>query len=285
MRFDILTLFPDMFAGPLTESIIKRAIQAGKIQIALHDIRAYATDKHHTADDAPYGGGAGMVMKAEPLAAAIRSVTSDKMTRPALSAVEGVNSAEGWQDDKMIDQAPDSHPVILSPRHLVILMSPAGDRFTQTIAYELAGYHRLVLVCGHYEGIDERVREVLIDRELSIGDYVLTGGELAAMVVVDAVARLVPGVIDAESIGEESYGGGLLEYPHYTRPSVWEGREVPQILLSGHHGQVAQWRRQQQLRRTLERRPDLLEQAELTSADRNYLRSLGWSPENRNELA
>jgi len=285
MRFDILTLFPDMFAGPLTESIIKRAIQAGKIQIALHDIRAYATDKHHTADDAPYGGGAGMVMKAEPLAAAIRSVTSDKMTRPALSAVEGVNSAEGWQDDKMIDQAPDSHPVILSPRHLVILMSPAGDRFTQTIAYELAGYHRLVLVCGHYEGIDERVREALIDRELSIGDYVLTGGELAAMVVVDAVARLVPGVIDAESIGEESYGGGLLEYPHYTRPSVWEGREVPQILLSGHHGQVAQWRRQQQLRRTLERRPDLLEQAELTSADRNYLRSLGWSPENRNELA
>jgi tRNA (guanine37-N1)-methyltransferase len=164
-------------------------------------------------------------------------------------------------------------------------MSPAGERFTQSLAHELAGYERLVLICGHYEGIDERVREALIDRELSIGDYVLTGGELAAMVVVDAVARLVPGVIDAESIAEESHSGGLLEYPHYTRPAIWEGREVPQVLLSGHHGQVAEWRRRQQLRRTLERRPDLLAHAELTPADRNYLRSLGWPPENQHELA
>ena len=278
MHFDLLTLFPDMFAGPLTESIIKRAVQAGKIQIALHDIRAYATDKHHTADDAPYGGGAGMVMKVEPLAAAIRSV------------VRGQSSVTSGQASELLDEAELSEHVKQRAtnngrRTLVILMSPTGERFTQNVAHELAGYDRLVLVCGHYEGIDERVREALIDRELSIGDYVLTGGELAAMVVVDAVARLVPGVIDAESIGEESYGGGLLEYPHYTRPAVWEGREVPQILLSGHHGQVAQWRRQQQLRRTLERRPDLLEWAELTSADRNYLRSLGWSPENQNELA
>lgn len=268
MRFDILTLFPDMFTGPLTESILKRAIQAGKIQIGLHDIRAYAIDKHHTADDSPYGGGAGMVMKAEPLAAAIRDVHKNQEPRT---------------ENQSIEQQVLGSPVLGSSQ--VILMSPAGERFTQSIAHELAGYERLVLVCGHYEGVDERVREALIDRELSIGDYVLTGGELAAMVVVDAVARLVPGVIDAESIGEESHSGGLLEYPHYTRPAVWEGQAVPQVLLSGHHGQVAQWRRQQQLHRTLERRPDLLASAELTAADRNYLRSLGWSPESQHELA
>lgn len=278
MHFDILTLFPEMFAGPLTESILKRAVQAGTIQIALHDIRAYATDKHHTADDSPYGGGAGMVMKAEPLAAAIRDVLENKQTsrqreRETMSATDRSLS-----------------PALLAPasertRELVVLMSPAGERFSQSVAHELAGYERLVLVCGHYEGIDERVREALIDRELSIGDYVLTGGELAAMVCVDAVARLVPGVIDAESTAEESHSGGLLEYPHYTRPATWEGRAVPPILLSGHHGQVAQWRRQQQLRRTLERRPDLLQTAELTSADRNYLESLGWPPESRHEFA
>src|SRR5215212_5913649 len=271
MRFDILTLFPGMFTGPLTESIIKRAVHASLISIGIHDIRTYAIDKHHTADDAPYGGGAGMVMKAEPLAAALRDVTAEKLA--------------SWRVDRVTDRAPDSHAVTSSPGHHVILMTPAGERFTQSIADELAGYDRLVLVCGHYEGIDERVREALIDRELSIGDYVLTGGELAAMVVVDAVARLVPGVIDAESIGEESHSAGLIEYPHYTRPAIWEGREVPPVLLSGHHGQVAQWRRQQQLRRTLERRPDLLKRADLTAADRNYLQSLGWSPENHHELA
>lgn len=252
MQFDILTLFPGMFTGPLTESILKRAAQAGLINIALHDIRTYATDRHHTADDAPYGGGAGMVMKAEPLAAAIRTV-------------------QGRQDTEQ--------------RMLTMLMTPAGEVFSQDIAHELAGYDRLLLVCGHYEGIDERVREALIDRELSVGDYVLTGGELAAMVIVDAVARLVPGVIDAESIGEESHSGGLLEYPHYTRPAVWEGREVPAVLLSGHHGEVARWRRREQLRRTLARRPDLLASATLDAADYNYLQSLGWSLEQHNELA
>src|SRR5262245_56011005 len=181
MKFDILTLFPEMFTGPLTESIIKRAIQAGKIQIALHDIRAYATDKHHTADDAPYGGGAGMVMKAEPLAAAIRSVVGGPWSVASGQASVRVGEAgPSAQDNQRTTD--DGQPT------LVILMSPAGDRFTQSVAHELAGYHRLVLVCGHYEGIDERVREALIDRELSIGDYVLTGGELAAMVVVDAVA-------------------------------------------------------------------------------------------------
>lgn len=261
MHFDILTLFPDMFTGPLTESILKRAAQAGRISIRLHDIREHATDRHRTADDAPYGGGAGMVMKAEPLAAAIRSVTPRE------------------DNDTASDEALDNHLVTPSPGHLVILLTPAGELFDQRIAQELAGYERLVLVCGHYEGVDERVREALIDRELSIGDYVLTGGELAAMVLVDAVARLVPGVIDAESTDEESHSGGLLEYPHYTRPAAWEGREVPAVLLSGHHGQVALWRRQQQLRRTLERRPDLLAQAELTPEDRKYLRLLGWIPE------
>jgi tRNA (guanine37-N1)-methyltransferase len=242
MRFDILTIFPEMFTGPLTESIIKRAVQAGQLRIGLHHIREYATDKHHTTDDTPYGGGAGMVMKAEPLAAAIRAV---------LIAEE-------------------------AQRQCVILMNPAGQPFTQRVAEELAGYDRLILVCGRYEGVDERIRETLVDRELSIGDYVLTGGELAAMVVLDAVARLVPGVIDEQSTAEESHGEGLLEYPHYTRPAEWEGHAIPAVLLSGHHGQVAQWRRRQRLQRTLERRPDLLANAVLTPEDRTYLRSLGW---------
>jgi tRNA (guanine37-N1)-methyltransferase len=255
MRFDILTLFPEMFSGPLTESIIKRAIQAGSIGVGLHDIRAYATDKHHTTDDAPYGGGAGMVMKAEPLATAIRAVLQDQETR--------------GRDQEIVSS---------SARTLTILMSPAGEPFTQRVAEELAGYERLLLVCGHYEGVDERVREALIDRELSIGDYVLTGGELAAMVVLDAVARLVPGVIDEASVAEETYHDGLLEYPHYTRPAVWEERAVPPVLLSGHHGQVAAWRRRERLRRTLERRPDLLTTARLTPEDRTYLHSLGWEP-------
>jgi tRNA (guanine37-N1)-methyltransferase len=261
MHFDILTLFPGMFTGPLTESIIKRAVQAGLIGIGIHDIRAYTTDKHHTADDAPYGGGAGMVMKAEPLAAAIRDVASDE--RRATSAE--------------IASPVTHHP---SPVTLVVLMTPAGELFSQRIAMELAGYEQLVLVCGHYEGVDERACEALIDREISIGDYVLTGGELAAMVVVDAVARLIPGVIDAESIGEESHSAGLIEYPHYTRPAIWEGREVPPVLRAGHHGEVARWRREQQLRRTLARRPDLLERAKLTPADYAFLATIGWIANN-----
>jgi tRNA (guanine37-N1)-methyltransferase len=254
-----------MFSGPLTESIIKRAIQAGLIDVALHNIRDYATDRHHTADDAPYGGGAGMVMKAEPLAAALRSVVSSRLP------VAGDMPQPAFEDGPRTTEQ--------SLRTLVVLMSPAGDRFTQRVAEELAGYKRLVLVCGRYEGVDERAREALIDRELSIGDYVLTGGELAAMVVLDAVARLVPGVIDAESHAEESHGDGLLEYPHYTRPAVWEGRTVPPVLLSGHHGEVAAWRRRERLRRTLARRPDLLTTAELSPGDREFLRSLGWPPE------
>ncbi|MFL5805468.1 MAG: tRNA (guanosine(37)-N1)-methyltransferase TrmD [Roseiflexaceae bacterium] len=275
MRFDILTIFPEMFSGPLTESIIKRAIQAGLISVHLHDIRGYATDKHRTTDDAPYGGGAGMVMKAEPLAAALRSVVSGPLSV--------VGSDLPQPNDTTCSRAEEPGTMDDGPRTLVLLMSPAGERFTQRVAEELAGYERLVLVCGRYEGVDERVREVLIDRALSIGDYVLTGGELAAMVVLDAIARLVPGVIDAESTAEESYGDGLLEYPHYTRPALWEGQAAPAVLLSGHHGEVAKWRRRERLRRTLERRPDLLATADLTSADREYLRSLGWEPERRDQ--
>jgi tRNA (guanine37-N1)-methyltransferase len=273
MQFDILTLFPGMFTGPLTESIIKRAVQAGRIGIGIHDIRAYTTDKHHTADDAPYGGGAGMVMKAAPLAAAIRDVLQDKETR-----------RQG--DEEIADDAASSlslsPSLLVSPsrQKLVVLMTPAGELFSQRTAMELAGYAQLVLVCGHYEGVDERACEALIDREISIGDYVLTGGELAAMVVVDAVARLVPGVIDAESIGEESHSAGLIEYPHYTRPAIWEGREVPAVLRAGDHGQVARWRREQQLRRTLARRPDLLAHAELSPTDRAFLATIGWIANN-----
>jgi tRNA (guanine37-N1)-methyltransferase len=263
MQFDILTLFPGMFTGPLTESIIKRAVQAGLIGIGIHDIRAYTTDKHHTADDAPYGGGAGMVMKAEPLAAAIRAVMGSRQ-----SAVGGRQPVTTDSELPTADRR---------LKTLVVLMTPAGELFSQRTALELAGYAQIVLVCGHYEGVDERAREALIDREISIGDYVLTGGELAAMVVVDAVARLLPGVIDAESIGEESHSTGLIEYPHYTRPATWEGREVPAVLRAGHHGEVARWRREQQLQRTLARRPDLLARAELTATDRAFLATIGWS--------
>lgn len=261
MRFDILTLFPGMFAGPLSESILKRAQQAGLIAVHLHNIRDWARDRHRTADDAPYGGGAGMVLKAEPLAACIRAVLATPATEPTPPGAAGA-------------------PV--APQPPVILLAPDGERFSQSLAQELAALERLVLVCGHYEGIDERVREALITRELSIGDYVLTGGELAALVVVDAVARLVPGVIDAESVAEESHSDGLLEYPHYTRPAIWEGRPVPPVLLSGHHGEVAKWRRYERLRRTLARRPDLLAQAyatgRLSAADLAVLAELGWRP-------
>lgn len=250
MRFDIATLFPDMFTGPLTESILKRAQQAGLLEVCLHDIRDYASDKHRTTDDYPYGGGAGMVMKPDPLAACIRAIRAQRTT---------TSSAEASQT---------SPPVIL--------LTPDGERFTQRMAEELALLPGLVLVCGHYEGVDERLRQRLVDREVSVGDFVLTGGELGAMIIVDAVARLVPGVLDAASITEESHSDGLLEYPHYTRPAEWEGLSVPDVLRSGHHGEVARWRRQQRLQRTLLRRPDLLAHARLTPADEAFLRSLGW---------
>jgi tRNA (guanine37-N1)-methyltransferase len=233
MRIDVITLFPRMFEGPFAESIVARARQSGALDLRLHDLRAWAPDKHHVVDDAPYGGGAGMVLKPEPLARAIRAVRGD-----------------------------DGH---------VALLSAQGALFDQAAARRLASLPHLVLVCGHYEGVDERVIEGDVAEELCVGDVVVTGGELPAMIVIDAVARLLPGVIDPESLERESHTGGLLEGPQYTRPPEFEGRAVPAVLLSGDHAAVAMWRRAQAIRRTLERRPELLRSADLSAAERARL--------------
>lgn len=242
MRFDIVTLFPDMFTSPFQASILKRAQQADKITIAIHDIRAHAHDRHRTCDDTPYGGGAGMVMKVEPLAAAITA----------------------------------AHSADSTPAH-VIYLSPEGEVLNQHHVVTLSQRPRLMLICGHYEGIDERIRTTLVHQEISIGDYVLTGGELAAMVLVDAVSRYVDGVISHDSVSEESHSDGLLEYPHYTRPAVWQGLTVPEVLASGNHGAIAQWRRQQRLLRTLQRRPELLATAILDAKDQRFLAQHGYN--------
>jgi len=229
MHFDIFTLFPDMFQGPFSESILKRAQERGLLSIALHDIRASTTDKHHVVDDYPYGGGAGMVMKPEPIFAAVESIYRG------------------------------------GP---IILLSPQGRLFNQSIAQALAQEPRVTLISGHYEGIDQRVREHLVTDEISIGDYVLTGGELAAMIVVDATSRLLPGVLGGdESTVEESHSSGMLEYPHYTRPAEFRGWRVPDVLLSGNHAEIARWRRKESIRRTKERRPDLFEKLNLSSKE------------------
>lgn len=236
MHCDIFTLFPGMFQGPLTESILKRAQERGLLSIALHNIRDATTDKHHIVDDYPYGGGAGMVMKPDPIFASVEAVYQ-------------------------------SGPIIL--------LTPQGRLFNQHIAQELAQQPLLTLLCGHYEGVDERVIEHLVTDELSIGDYVLTGGELAAMIVVDAVARLIPGVVTDESIQEELHSSGLLEYPHYTRPPEFRDWPVPDVLLSGHHEQIARWRRKELLRRTRQRRPDLFEKLDFSSKlDKKLLEEL-----------
>jgi len=221
MKIDVLTLFPGMFTGPLDESIIKRAREAGLLDLQIHNLRDYAHDRHRTVDDRPFGGGPGMLLKPEPLFEAIEALTSEK-TR-------------------------------------VVLMSPAGRRFNQAIARELAVFEHLLLATGHYEGFDERARTELADDELSIGDYVLTNGALPAMVVIDAVTRLLPGVLgDDESSRDESFSHGLLEYPQYTRPAEFRGMTVPEVLLSGNHAEIAKWRAEQARLRTQERRPDLL---------------------------
>ncbi len=221
MRIDVLTLFPAMFAGPLDESIIMRARRSGLLDLRLHNLRDYAHDRHRTVDDRPFGGGPGMLLKAEPIFEAVEALRREP-TR-------------------------------------VILLSPAGRRFDQSIAAELAGHNDLLLICGHYEGFDERIREKLADDELSIGDFVLTNGALPAMVIVDAVTRLLPGALgDDESAAAESFSQGLLEYPQYTRPAEFRGLKVPEVLLSGNHAEIARWRADQAQRRTRERRPDLL---------------------------
>ena len=243
MHFDILTLFPDIFESVFNESIVKRAREAGLVSIAAHNIRDYATDKHRMTDDTPYGGGGGMIMKPEPI----------------FRAVEEILGLEEGQET----EAP------------VILLTPQGRTFTQSVARELSRHPRLVLICGHYEGVDERVRQFLATDELSIGDYVLTGGEIPALVIVDAVTRLVPGVLgDPSATFEDSHAEGLLEYPHYTRPYAFRGWSVPEVLLSGNHAEIVRWRRQEALRRTFERRPDLLDKARLSQADREFLRHL-----------
>lgn len=221
MEIDILTLFPGMFQGPFGESMLKRGVEKGLLGIRVHDLREFGLGRHKMVDDYPYGGGAGMVMKPEPLAEAIESLRR--------------------------------------PGSTVLLTSPRGRPFTQAMAETLAGREQLLVLCGHYEGVDERVIEQFVDMEVSIGDYVLTGGEIPAMVICDAVSRLVPGVLgDDESAGDESFAGGLLEYPHYTRPPEYRGWKVPEVLLSGNHPKVARWRREKSLLITLRRRPDLL---------------------------
>jgi len=222
MKIDVLTLFPAMFAGPLDESIIKRAREAGRLDLAIHNLRDYAHDRHKTVDDRPFGGGPGMLLKPEPIFEAVESLARE-VTR-------------------------------------VILLSPAGRPFNQAIARELAGYEHLLMVSGHYEGFDERVREQLADDELSIGDYVLTNGALPVMVIIDAVTRLLPGVLgDEDSAQQDSFSQGLLEYPQYTRPADFRGMTVPEVLLSGNHAEIARWRAEQARLRTEERRPDLLD--------------------------
>jgi len=237
MRIDILTIFPGMFRGPFEESIVKRAVEKGIVHIFLHDIRDYASDRHRTVDDYPFGGGQGMLMKPEPLFAAVEDV-------------------EG--------QAAERGPIVL--------LTPQGRLFDQEVAVELARHDRLILICGHYEGVDARVHEHLATDEISIGDYVLSGGELAAMVVVDAVVRQVPGALGSPlSSADDSFSQGLLEDPQYTRPADFRGMSVPEVLLSGNHGEIARWRRQQSLLRTAQRRADLLACADLTEEEKQWL--------------
>jgi len=239
IRFDILSVFPEMFESPLNHSILKRAQEKGIAEIHLHNIRDYAEDKHRMTDDAPYGGGGGMVMKVEPIDRALASIVPSR------------------------DNA------------LVVLLTPQGETFNQKIAEEMSRYFRIVLVCGHYEGVDERVRDHLVDREISIGDFVLTGGELSAMVVVDAVTRLIPGVLgNYDSASYDSFSTGLLEYPHYTRPGSYRDWQVPDVLLSGNHREIESWRRKESLKRTYLRRPDLLEKIELCDEDGKTLEDI-----------
>jgi len=239
IRFDILSIFPEMFESPLNYSILKRAKEKELVEIHLHNIRDYAEDKHKMTDDAPYGGGGGMVMKVEPIDRALASI------------------------------------VPVRGNALVVLLTPQGDTFSQKMAEEMSIYSQIILICGHYEGVDERVRAHLVDREISIGDFVLTGGELSAMVLVDAVSRLVPGVLgNYEAASFDSFSIGMLEYPHYTRPACYRSWSVPEVLMSGNHREIEKWRRKESLRRTYLRRPDLIEKIQLSEEDRRILEEI-----------
>jgi len=244
MRFDVFSLFPEVFNSYLNTSILKRAQELKALEVHTHNIRDWTTDKHHTTDDTPYGGGGGMVMKPEPVFAAVEGILGEPPACP------------------------------------VILLSPQGRTFTQRIAFELAEHDRLALICGRYESVDERIRQHLATDALSIGDYVLTGGELPALVIIDAVTRLLPGVLgDPDAPLDDSHATGLLEYPHYTRPPEFRGWGVPDVLLSGNHAEIARWRRQESLRRTLQLRPDLLDKVNLTPQDITFLEQLGYQPD------
>jgi tRNA (guanine37-N1)-methyltransferase len=239
IRFDILSIFPEMFVSPLNCSILKRAREKGLVEIHLHNIRDYAEDKHKMTDDAPYGGGGGMVMKVEPINRALASIVPER-------------------DDI-----------------LTVLLTPQGETFRQKMAEEMSLCSRIILICGRYEGVDERIRDHLVDKEVSMGDYILTGGELSAMMMVDAISRLVPGVLgNYESASSDSFSVGLLEYPHYTRPSDYRGWLVPEVLLSGNHREIQAWRKMESLKRTYLRRPDLLEKATLSEEDRKILEEI-----------
>jgi tRNA (guanine37-N1)-methyltransferase len=239
IKFDVLTIFPGMFSSPLSESLLKKGLEKGILEIRVRNLRDYAEDKHRMTDDYPYGGGAGMVMKPEPV----------------IRAVEEIKGR---------------HPEARS-----ILLTPQGEPFHQKVAREMSAHPHWILICGRYEGLDERVRLTAVDREISIGDYVLTGGEIPALVLIDAVSRYIPGVLGcAGSVEEESFVRGLLEYPQYTRPPVFREMAVPEILLSGNHAQIERWRQRESLRRTLARRPDLLDRAPLSEEDQAFLAEL-----------
>ncbi|GAB4428522.1 MAG: tRNA (guanosine(37)-N1)-methyltransferase TrmD [Anaerolineales bacterium] len=242
MQFEVFTLLPEVFPPYLESSILKRARQNGLLTVNIHNIRDYTHDKHKMTDDTPYGGGGGMVMKPEPVFEAVETIL-------------GYN--------------PHQTPEEPAP---VILLTPQGRVFTQSVASELSQHKRIALICGRYEGIDERIREHLATDEISIGDYVLTGGELPALILIDALSRLIPGVLgDPTGAIDDSHASGLLEYPHYTRPAEFRGWKVPEVLLSGDHGKVDQWRREQAILRTLARRPDMLERADLTETEQKFL--------------
>jgi tRNA (guanine37-N1)-methyltransferase len=248
MQFEVFTLLPEVFPPYLESSILLHARQRGLISVNVHNIRDYTHDKHHMTDDTPYGGGGGMVMKPEPVFEALESVL-------------GL----------------DPHQAPPQPVLPIIMLTPQGRVFSQTVVEELSRHKKIALLCGRYEGLDERIREHLVTDEISIGDYVLTGGELPALIVIDAVARLIPGVLgDPKGAMDDSHATGLLEYPHYTRPPEYRDWKVPDILLSGDHGKIEQWRREQSLLRTLAKRPDLLEKADLTAKERIFLKEHGW---------
>ena len=252
MQFEVFTLLPEVFPPYLESSILQRARQRGLIDVRIHNIRDYTHDKHHTTDDTPYGGGGGMVMKPEPVFEAVESVLG-------ISSVEAQPVASAG----------------IRQRIPIVLLTPQGRVFTQRIAEELSGYERIALLCGRYEGVDERIRERLVTDELSVGDYVLTGGELPALLVIDAVSRLIPGVLgDPTGAEDDSHSMGLLEYPHYTRPPEFRGWKVPDILLSGDHAKIETWRREQALQRTFKKRPDMIEKAKLSEKDKKFVEGL-----------